>query len=71
MKNTHFKNSNFKKDDFICYDAGCNIWNIERFNNSIELHKNEFQATYAECLKEKAFNEKRAYQFNNNIEVSI
>ena len=36
-----------------------------------EWHKNEFQATYAECLKEKAFNEKRAYQFNNNIEVSI
>ena len=71
MKTAHVKNSNFQKDDFICYNAGCDIWNIERFDNSIEWHKNEYRSTYDECVIEKAYNEKRAYQFNNLIEVSF
>lgn len=50
---------------FICYDAGCDIFEVEPFNPEIEWHKNEFQGTYEECLKEKEHNERFAYGFSN------
>jgi hypothetical protein len=50
---------------YICYNAGCDIYVIEKFNPSIDWHKNEFQGTYLECLKEKESQEQSAYRFNN------
>jgi len=50
---------------YICYNAGCDIYEIEKFNQSIDWHKKEFQGTYAECLKEKERQEQDAYRFNN------
>lgn len=50
---------------FICYDAGCDIFEVEPFNPKIEWHKNEFQGSYAECLKEKEQNERFAYGFSH------
>jgi len=50
---------------YICYNAGCNIYEIEIFNPFIDWHKNEFQGNYAECLQEKESQEQDAYRFNN------
>lgn len=50
---------------FILYNAGCDIYEIEEFNPSIDWHQNEFQGTYSECLQEKMKKEEDDYRFNN------
>jgi hypothetical protein len=37
---------------YITYNAGCGIWEIETFNETIDWHHNEFQGTKMECKKE-------------------
>lgn len=54
-----------KKSKYICYDAGCDIYVIERFNPAIEWHEDEFIGTYEQCLSEKEERENEAYRFNN------
>ena len=50
---------------FICYNAGCDIFEIEAYNAKIEWHQNEFRGSYKECEKEKELSEKFAYGFSN------
>lgn len=55
---------------FICYNAGCDIYEIEPFNSKIEWHKKEFIGGYTECMREKERQEIKSYRFNNCIPVS-
>ncbi len=50
---------------YICYNAGCDIYEIEPFNPNIDWHLTEFQGTYSECVSEKESNEQSSYRFNN------
>jgi hypothetical protein len=50
---------------YICYDAGCDIYEVEKFDPLIDWHKNEFKGTFNECIKEKENREHEAYRFNN------
>lgn len=36
-------------ENYIAYNGGCNIWVTEKFDNSIDWHKGEFQGTKEEC----------------------
>lgn len=54
-----------KTDEYICYDAGCNIYVIEKFNPLIEWHNDEFIGTYEQCILEKETKEIDAYRFEN------
>tara|TARA_R110002020_G_scaffold334555_2_gene549805 strand:- start:12555 stop:12749 length:195 start_codon:yes stop_codon:yes gene_type:complete len=36
---------------YIAFNSGCNIWEVEQFDNTTEWHKNEFKGTYKECKK--------------------
>lgn len=51
----------------ICYHAGCNIYDVEKFNEKISWHNDSdvFKGTRSECLKEKAEKEAAAYRFDN------
>lgn len=50
---------------FICYDAGCDIFEVEPFNPKIVWHNNEFKGSYFECMQEKKIREEFAYGFSN------
>ena len=54
-----------KTVEYICYNAGCDIYVVEKFNESIDWHKDEFIGTYEECVAEKQEQEEAAYRFNN------
>ena len=41
-----------KNDLYIAFNAGCGIWEVERFNPSIEWHHSEYQGTKSECKRE-------------------
>jgi len=34
---------------YIAFDAGCDIWEVELFDSSIDWHKEEFNGTFAEA----------------------
>lgn len=53
------------KTIYICYNAGSDIYLIEKFNPSIDWHKNEFQGTHKECIEEKQRQEHDSWRFNN------
>ena len=36
---------------YITFNSGCNIWEVEQFDSTIEWHKNEFKGSYKECKK--------------------
>jgi hypothetical protein len=50
---------------FICYNAGCDIFEIVPYNQNIEWHQEEYKGTYNDCVKEKKMNECDSYLFNN------
>ena len=50
---------------YICYNAGSDIFEIEKFNPKIDWHNDEFKGTYSECVAEKESNEDSAYRFGN------
>ena len=37
---------------YIVFDAGCNIWEVKRFNPAIDWHNEQFKGTYKECTDE-------------------
>ena len=41
-----------KNIEFIAYDAGCGIWEIEPFDSSVDWHSNEYRGTKKECNAE-------------------
>ena len=57
---------------FIAYNAGCDIWELEPFNPSIEWHNKEYIGTYKECKNEcKTQMEPRSGHYSDCIEGSI
>lgn len=47
---------------YVTYDAGCNIWVVEPFNEKIEWHKNEYIGTKSQCEKEAEYQMYQAYR---------
>ena len=47
---------------YITYDAGCNIWEVEPFDSTIDWHNDEYQGTYAECKREANYQMNEAGQ---------
>ena len=37
---------------YITYDAGCNIWEVEPFDSTVNWHNDEYQGTFKECNAE-------------------
>ena len=49
---------------YICYDAG-GVFVVEKFNDGLDWHKNEFLGTLAECKEEKERLECSQWRFKN------
>ena len=48
---------------YITYNAGrphYPLWEVERFDSSIDWHRDEFRGTYAECKKEAHYQMREA-----------
>ena len=40
------------KTQYIAYDAGSNIWEVEKYNESVDWHKDQYTGTKKECEAE-------------------
>lgn len=67
MSYQQLKNKNIMETKFICWDAGCGIYDIDRYSAEIKWHNDAdvFHGTLAECLREKESKEIEVYRYNN------
>ena len=47
-----------KTNEFICWNAGCGIFEVEKYNKNIDWQKDNdvFKGTYNECVNEQKRN---------------
>lgn len=57
--------------EYITYNAGYNIWLVEKFNSLIDWHNLEYKGSYKDCKEEANYQMEQANKSYNDDDYLI